>query len=162
MHLTATSQEAGRQLLAPLKRHQLISFAMHKKCREGDFVVPAAAQLLGICLVSGHEAAELRTQQSLQSALRAQGEALRNINFWILPAKPRLPYAPSSIGIGLLYCTCSLSASQLNAWRAEQSNLEGCSHDYACLTYQDGKLQTALCATPLQLGQEKRCCHRAL
>ena len=85
MHLKTASQEAGRQLLAPLKRHQLIGFAMHQKCREGDLDVPAAAQLLGICLISGHEAAELRTQQTLQCALRA--EALRNMSFWGLASQ---------------------------------------------------------------------------
>ena len=80
MHLKAASQEAGRQLLAPLKRHQLISFAVDKECREGDLVVPAAAQLLGICLVPGHEAAELRTQRSLQRALQAHPEAPENMD----------------------------------------------------------------------------------
>ena len=82
MHLKAASQEAGRQLLAPLKRHQLISFAMDQKCWESNCAMPAAAQLLGICLVSGHEAAELRTQQLLQSALQAHAGALRNMSLW--------------------------------------------------------------------------------
>ena len=109
MHLKAASQETGRELLAPLKRHQLISLSMDKECREGNLVVPAAAQLLGIRLVSGHEAAELQTQQSLQYALRAHTKALRTASVLDLPAKPCLPHAPSSVGVGLLTCTCSVT-----------------------------------------------------
>ena len=87
MHLKAASQETGCQLLAPLKRHQLVSFAMHKQCWEGDLGVPPAAQLLGVGLVPGHEAAELRTQQSLQCALQAHADAPENISFEALTAQ---------------------------------------------------------------------------